>query len=105
MYFYLLMFVDPFQSKKNIRLSNKHKLSDSKWGNYTDKISKLSSQLSDIDIPMSYHEHMGTIIQTEKDIDLFLNKKMIKFFYFTIMDIYYLGRQTIKKFWKIYFQN
>ena len=61
------------QGKKNVRLSNRPQLADREWGNYTDKISELSNRLSDIGIPMSYHEHMGTIIQTEHDVDRLLN--------------------------------
>jgi len=68
------------QSKENVRLSNRPKLSNSEWGDYTDKISELSNRLSDIGIPMSYHEHMGTIIQTEKDVDRFLNETNDKTF-------------------------
>jgi inosose dehydratase len=68
------------QSKENVRLSNRPKLSNSEWGDYTDKISELSNRLSDIGIPMSYHEHMGTIIQTEKDVDHFLNETNDKTF-------------------------
>ena len=68
------------QSKENIRLSNRPRLSNSEWGNFTDKISELSNRLSDIGIPMSYHEHMGTIIQSEKDIDRFLNETNDKTF-------------------------
>ena len=62
------------QSKKDIGLSNRPQLSNNEWGNYTDKISELSNRLSDIGIPMSYHEHMGTVIQTEKDVDRFINE-------------------------------
>ena len=32
------------------------------------KINDLSNMLMDEGIPMSYHEHMGTIIQSEEDL-------------------------------------
>lgn len=61
------------QGKEDARLSNRPQLADSEWGNYTNKISELSNRLSDLGIPMSYHEHMGTVIQTEQDVDRLLN--------------------------------
>lgn len=68
------------QSKEGIKLSNRPQLADNEWGPYAKKISELSNRLSDIGIPMSYHEHMGTIVQTEKDVDRFLNETNDKTF-------------------------
>ena len=68
------------QSKEDIKLSNRPRLADNEWGLYAKKISELSNRLSDIGIPMSYHEHMGTIVQTEKDVDRFLNETNDKTF-------------------------
>ena len=58
------------QSKK---LSSRPKLDDSEWKTYCGKISEISNRLYDVGLPMSYHEHMGTIIQSEEDVDKFLN--------------------------------
>ena len=68
------------QSKEDIKLSNRPQLADNEWIPYAKKISELSNRLSDIGIPMSYHEHMGTIVQTEKDVDRFLNETNDKTF-------------------------
>ena len=38
------------------------------------KISELSNRLHDIGLPMSYHPHMGTIIQSEKDVEKLTRK-------------------------------
>ena len=40
---------------------------------YCDKISEISNRLYNEGIPMSYHEHMGTIIQNEEDVDKFMD--------------------------------
>ena len=61
------------QSDNKAKLSSRPFLTDNEWGDYTKKISEISNRLEDIGIPMSYHEHMGTIIQTEKDIDRLMN--------------------------------
>ena len=56
------------------------KLDDNEWKNYGKKISEISNRLDDIGIPMSYHEHMGTIIQTEEDVDRLMNETNDKTF-------------------------
>ncbi len=54
-------------------LSTRPQLDKDEWNNYCNKINDLSNMLMDEGIPMSYHEHMGTIIQSEEDVDKFLN--------------------------------
>ena len=61
------------QSEKDRPLTTRLKLNDDEWGEYCDKISEISNRLDDIGLPMSFHEHMGTIIQSEKDIEKFLD--------------------------------
>jgi len=61
-------------------LSDRPKIDDSEWKNYCDKISEISNRLDDIGIPMSYHEHMGTIIQTEEDVNRLMNETNDKTF-------------------------
>ena len=64
---------DSIQSLGDIPLKSRPKLEDSEWTSYGKKISEISNRLFDIGLPMSYHEHMGTIIQTENDVDRFMN--------------------------------
>ena len=61
------------QGNPSIALSKRPKLNQNEWTGYCKKISELSNRLEDVGLPMSYHEHMGTIIQTEDDVDKFLN--------------------------------
>ena len=61
-------------------LSSRPQLNDNEWKTYCQKISEISNRLDDIGIPMSYHEHMGTIIQSEKDVDRFVNETNDKTF-------------------------
>ena len=55
------------QGNGTIPLSERPLIDDIEWQNYGKKISEISNRLDDIGIPMSYHEHMGTVIQTEED--------------------------------------
>ena len=56
------------QGESKIPLSKRPRLKDNEWSDYCNKISEIAKRLSDIGLPMSYHEHMGTIIQSEQDI-------------------------------------
>ena len=68
------------QGNRLARLSSRPSIDDSDWRNYGKKISEISNRLDDIGIPMSYHEHMGTIIQTEEDVDRLMNETNDKVF-------------------------
>ena len=61
------------QGKSSINLSKRPKLKDNEWKEYFIKVSEISKRLTDIGLPMSYHAHMGTIIQSEEDIDKLLD--------------------------------
>jgi len=56
------------QGEPKIPLSRRPRLKDNEWNDYCNKISEIAKRLSDIGLPMSYHEHMGTIIQSEQDV-------------------------------------
>ena len=68
------------QGNSSIPLSKKPCLKDNQWKDYCKKISEISNRLHDTGIPMSYHEHMGTIIQSEKDVDRLMNETNDKTF-------------------------
>ena len=68
------------QSDSTTNLSNRPRLEKSEWNDYCKKISEISNRLFNEGIPMSYHEHMGTIIQSESDVDNFMNNTNDKTF-------------------------
>ncbi len=61
------------QADQSRKLSTRPFVEDDEFNEYCKKINEISNRLHDVGIPMSYHEHMGTIIQTEHDIDRFMN--------------------------------
>ena len=61
------------QGDQTKRLSTRPTMEDDEFAEYCKKINDISNRLNDEGIPMSYHEHMGTIIQTENDVDRFMN--------------------------------
>ena len=68
------------QGNGSCPLTTRPQLNDNEWKTYCQKISEISNRLDDIGIPMSYHEHMGTIIQSEEDVDRFVNETNDKTF-------------------------
>ena len=68
------------QSDNSKPLSLRPQLEKDEWDSYYNKISEISSRLYDHGMPMSYHEHMGTIIQSEDDVDRFMEKTNDKTF-------------------------
>lgn len=61
------------QGDQTKKLSTRPTMEDDEFAEYCKKINDISNRLNDEGIPMSYHEHMGTIIQTENDVDRFMN--------------------------------
>ena len=61
------------QSDGSRALSTRPTLEKNEWKDYCKKISEISNRLFNEGIPMSYHEHMGTIIQSEDDISKFID--------------------------------
>ena len=64
---------DSIQGEPAVALSARPKLKDNEWKSYCNKIIEISKKLSDVGLPMSYHPHMGTIIQSEQDVNRLLN--------------------------------
>ena len=61
------------QGEASRPLSTRPYLENDEWKSYCEKINELSNRLIDEGMPMSYHEHMGTIIQSEEDVDKFIS--------------------------------
>ena len=53
-------------------LSTRPKMSDEEWKTYCKKISEIGKYLEDQGMPLAYHHHMGTVIETQKDIERLL---------------------------------
>ena len=62
------------QGDQTKKLSARPYIENDEFTEYCKKINEISNRLYDEGIPMSYHEHMGTIIQTENDVDRFMDK-------------------------------
>tara|TARA_B100000963_G_scaffold320571_1_gene303211 strand:- start:410 stop:1303 length:894 start_codon:yes stop_codon:yes gene_type:complete len=71
----VFMFADvsaSIQGDASTKLSKRPKLDKDEWKIYCKKLNEISNMLMDEGMPISYHEHMGTIIQSEEDVDKFM---------------------------------
>ena len=61
------------QSDPNRRLSTRPQMASDEWKKYCYKISEMRKYLEDQEMPLAYHHHMGTIIETQKDTERLLD--------------------------------
>ncbi len=59
-------------NKINTPLSKRPILNDKDWPTFVKKMNDLGKVCSEYDMTLNYHHHMGTVIQTEKEVDRFL---------------------------------
>ena len=53
-------------------LSTRPQMSNDEWSNYCKKISEIGKYLEDQGMPLAYHHHMGTVIETQQDTERLL---------------------------------
>lgn len=50
-------------------ISQRPRLADDEWTAYGAKVTKLAEVMADFGVAMAFHHHMGTIVETEAEID------------------------------------
>jgi inosose dehydratase len=55
------------QGKPNTPLSKRPKLSENDWDILIYRINEISKMMADENMPLAYHHHMGTVIETENE--------------------------------------
>ena len=60
------------QSQQNISVSQKPVMPDAEFPEYGRKLTEVADRMADFGVRMSYHHHMGTVIETEREIDLLM---------------------------------
>jgi len=53
-------------------ISQRPRLSDGEWQAYGRKITRLAERFSEFGVGMAFHHHMGTIVETDAEIDRFM---------------------------------
>jgi inosose dehydratase len=60
------------QGKRAIGLSQRPRLHGSEWAGFGAKMTEFADRVAEAGVKLCYHHHMGTIVQSEHDIDAFL---------------------------------
>ena len=55
-------------------LSKRPKLSKEDWKKFAQSINEISKMMLDENMPLAYHHHMGTVIETEEDVNKLMEK-------------------------------
>ena len=58
---------DSIAGDPNRPLSSRPQMNKDEWHEYCKKISEMGKYLEDQNMPLAYHHHMGTVIETEDD--------------------------------------
>ena len=61
------------QGNPNRKLSTRPQMDNDEWKNFCKKISEMGKYLEDEGMPLAYHHHMGTIIETQNDTERLLD--------------------------------
>ena len=57
------------QTQKKIPLSKRPILKSDEWKSFYNKINEVSKYMEDYGIPLAYHHHMGTVVQSQEDTE------------------------------------
>jgi inosose dehydratase len=57
------------QGKVKIPLSKRPILNMDEWKTFYNKISEISKYMEDSGVPLAYHHHMGTVVQSQEDTE------------------------------------
>ena len=54
---------------RRARLSQRPVLAPSDWARFAERLDELGARLQDSGLTLAYHHHMGTVVQTEDEVD------------------------------------
>jgi len=61
------------QGDPNRKLSTRPKMDSDEWKKFCSKISDFAKYLEDQEMPLGYHHHMGTVIESQEDTERLLD--------------------------------
>jgi len=60
------------QNKRNAPLNTRRRLSEDEIRVYGRRLTRFAEHCADVGVPLAFHHHMGTGIETEEDLDLLM---------------------------------
>ena len=78
-------------NSKDKTLSQRYRMSDDEWSKFIDRLDDLAKYMQDRDMSLSYHPHIGTVIEKEEEIDRLMNESQEVGLLYDTGHIYYAG--------------
>lgn len=78
-------------NSKDKSLSQRHQMSDDEWSRFISRLEDLAKYMQDKDMSLSYHPHIGTVIENEEEIDRLMNESQEVSLLYDTGHIYYAG--------------
>lgn len=60
------------QARQDTAISRRPRLADNEFRDFGRKLDRLAEWMAAEGMPMAYHHHMGTVIETEREVDLLM---------------------------------
>ena len=64
------------QGQAKIPLSKRPILNNDEWKIFYDKINEISKYMEDSGVPLAYHHHMGTVVQSQEDTERLIDNTL-----------------------------
>ena len=64
------------QKQKKIPLSKRPILKSDEWKSFYNKINEVSKYMEDYGVPLAYHHHMGTVVQSQEDTERLIDNTL-----------------------------
>jgi inosose dehydratase len=65
----VMVFADVSGADSNLPMSARPQLTDGQWSQFAERLTAVAEHLAGHGVQMSYHHHMGTVIQSESEVD------------------------------------
>jgi inosose dehydratase len=62
------------QSKLDVPVADRPRMPEEEFKSYGDKLTELAEWLRAEGCPMTFHHHMGTVVETEREVDLLMSR-------------------------------
>ena len=82
----------------NRPLSARHVMTRDEWRTFLTRLEELARRTADLGLPLSFHAHMGTVIQSAEDIDRLMNETRHTNLLFDTGHLHYAGAQPLDIF-------
>jgi inosose dehydratase len=65
----VMVFADVSGADTNLPMSSRPQLRDGQWSQFAERLTAVAEHLAGRGVAMAYHHHMGTVIQSEDEVD------------------------------------